>query len=102
MAEYSAPPVEMEGVTSDWADQLAAMERRATQAERQRLARDVHDSVTQTLISLHLSAQAAAELWDTQPTQARAALETVRHLATDATTEMRGLLVDRYCWALLT
>jgi signal transduction histidine kinase len=50
--------------------------------------------VSQTLISLHLTAQAAAELWDTQPAQARAALDTVRHLATGAATEMRALLVD--------
>ena len=40
---------------------------------RARCARDLHDSVTQTLISLHLTAQ-AADLWDTQPAQARAAL----------------------------
>jgi signal transduction histidine kinase len=50
--------------------------------------------VTQTLISLHLTAQAAADLWDTQPTQAREALDTIRHLAAGATTEMRALLVD--------
>src|SRR5437667_11255927 len=81
-------------VTSDCAEQVAAVARTAAQAERRRLARDLHDSVTQTLISLHLTAQAAAELWDTQPEQARAALDTVRHLATGATTEMRALLVD--------
>src|SRR5437763_891566 len=66
----------------------------AALAERQRLARDLHDSVTQTLVSLHLTAQAAAELWDTQPAQARAALDTVRHLAAGAATEMRALLMD--------
>ena len=79
---------------TDCAEQVADAARTAAQAERQRLARDLHDSVTQTLISLHLSAQAAAELWDTQPAQARAALETIRYLATGATTEMRALLVD--------
>src|SRR5205807_228943 len=41
-----------------------------------------------------LTAQAAAELWDTQPAQARAALDTVRHLASGATIEMRALLMD--------
>src|SRR5439155_10057715 len=40
------------------------------------------------------TAQAAAELWDTQPAQARAALDTVRHLASGATIEMRALLMD--------
>ena len=56
------------------AKQVADVARAAALAERRRLARDLHDSVTQTLISLHLTAQAAAELWDTQPEQARAAL----------------------------
>ena len=78
----------------DCAEQVAEAARAAALAERQRLTRDLHDSVTQTLISLHLSAQAAAELWDTQRTQARSALDTVRHLASGATTEMRALLLD--------
>jgi signal transduction histidine kinase len=73
---------------------VADAARTAARAERHRLAHDLHDSVTQTLISLHLTAQAAADLWDTQPTKARAALDTIRHLATGATTEMRALLVD--------
>ena len=78
----------------DWAEQVADAARAAAQAERRRLARDLHDSVTQTLLSLHLSAQAAAELWDTEPAEARAALDLVRHLAAGASTEMRALLVD--------
>src|SRR5215469_11178863 len=78
----------------DCAEQVADAARAAALAERQRLARDLHDSVTQTLISLHLSAQAAAELWDSQPAQARAALDLVRRLAAGAATELRALLVD--------
>src|SRR2546429_8186819 len=78
----------------DCAAQAADAARTAARAERQRLARDLHDSVTQTLISLQLTAQAVAELWDTQPAQARAALDTIRHLASGASTEMRALLVD--------
>jgi len=65
--------------TTDCAELAADAARTAAQAERRRLARDLHDSVTQTLISLQLSAQAAAELWDAQPAQARTALDTVRH-----------------------
>jgi len=76
------------------AEQVADAARTAARGERHRLARDLHDSVTQTLISLHLSAQAAADLWETQPAQARAALDLVRHLAAGATTEMRAVLVD--------
>jgi signal transduction histidine kinase len=81
-------------VPRDCAEQVADAARAAAVAERRRLARDLHDSVTQTLISLHLSAQAAADLWDTQPLQARAAIDLVRSLATGAATEMRELLLD--------
>src|SRR5437762_7198427 len=81
-------------VTTDCAEQAADAARTAAQAERQRLARDLHDSVTQTLIGLQLTAQAAADLWDTQPSQARAALDTIRHLAAGAATELRALLLD--------
>jgi len=78
----------------DCAEQVVDVARASALAERRRLARDLHDSATQTLISLQLSAQAAAELWDTQPAQARAALDLVRHLAAGAAVEMRALLVD--------
>jgi signal transduction histidine kinase len=63
-------------------------------AERQRLARDLHDSVTQTLIGLQLSAQAALDCWESQPERARAAVETIQRLARGASMEMRALLVD--------
>ena len=76
------------------AEQVADAAHTAARAERHRLAHDLHDSMTQTLISLQLTAQAAAELWDTQPAQARAALDLVCHLAAGATTEMRAVLVD--------
>jgi signal transduction histidine kinase len=78
----------------DCAEQVADAAHTAALAERHRLAHDLHDSVTQTLISLQVTAQAAAELWETQPAQARAALDTICHLAADATTELRTLLVD--------
>jgi Histidine kinase/Histidine kinase-, DNA gyrase B-, and HSP90-like ATPase len=78
----------------DCAEQVADAARASALAERQRLARDLHDSVTQSLISLQLSAQAAVDLWDTQPAQAREALEIVRHLASGAAVEMRALLID--------
>src|SRR5438105_12880569 len=94
MAEWGDRRVAAERETRGCEEQAADAARAAALAERRRLARELHDSVTQTLISLHLTAQAAAELWDTQPAQARAALDTIRHLATGATTEMRALLVD--------
>jgi signal transduction histidine kinase len=94
MKGCAAQRVAPEHLTSHCAEQIAAAAHTAARAERQRIARDLHDSVTQTLISLHLSAQAAADLWTTEPARAREALATVCHLATGAATEMRALLVD--------
>ena len=94
MTHSDAPPVAAERLSGDCAEQVADAAGAAALAERRRLARGLHDSVTQTLLSLHLSAQAAAELWDTHPTQARGALELVRHRARGAATELRALLVD--------
>jgi signal transduction histidine kinase len=86
--------VKAERVSSVFAEQVAVASNAAARAERERLARDLHDSVTQTLFSLQMTAQAAAEAWDTQPARSRAALDSVLDLATAAATEMRALLVD--------
>jgi two-component system sensor histidine kinase UhpB len=94
MSGYDERRAETARVTNDCAEQIAAVARKAARAERQRLAYDLHDTVSQTLASLHLTAQAAFDLWETQPAQARAALDLVRQLATGASTEMRTLLVD--------
>jgi signal transduction histidine kinase len=94
MRGYVEQHVDARRGPEDCTQQVADLARASARAERQRLARDLHDTVTQTLISLQLSAEAAADLWGTQPAQARAALDTIRHLATAATIEMRALLVD--------
>jgi signal transduction histidine kinase len=62
-------------------------------AERTRLARDLHDSVTQTLFSLSLAAESAVALAgpDTAPALARQ-LDQVRELAGSALAEMRSLV----------
>ena len=60
--------------------------------ERNRLARDLHDAVSQTLFSLTLTAEAASELLDRDPEAARAQLAEVRRLAAEAREEMRSLV----------
>ncbi len=62
--------------------------------ERQRLARDLHDSVTQTLFSLQYAAQSAWDSWNGQPEHAQSALELVLQLARGANVEMRELLFE--------
>jgi signal transduction histidine kinase len=61
-------------------------------AERNRIARELHDAVTQKLFSLRLTADAAATLVDRDPGRAAGALGTVRRLAAEATDELRSIV----------
>ena len=62
--------------------------------ERNRLARDLHDSVTQTLFSLSLTADSAAALADADASAAREQIRRVRELAQHAMQEMRSLVFE--------
>ena len=68
--------------------QAAALE------ERQRLARELHDAVTQTLFSTALIADVLPELWDLDPKEGRQHLADLRRLTRGALAEMRTLLVE--------
>jgi signal transduction histidine kinase len=61
--------------------------------ERNRIARELHDAVTQKLFSLRLTAEAAATLVAKDPTRAATQLDTVRLLAAEATEELRAIVV---------
>jgi signal transduction histidine kinase len=62
--------------------------------ERNRLARELHDSVTQKLFGLVLSAEAAATLIERDPDEARAEVVRLRALAQDALDELRSLVFE--------
>jgi signal transduction histidine kinase len=66
----------------------------AVAAERGRLARDLHDSVTQTLFSASLTAEVLPRLWDRSPSEGRKRLEKLRELTRGALAEMRTLLLE--------
>ncbi|HET7771855.1 MAG TPA: sensor histidine kinase, partial [Chloroflexota bacterium] len=70
------------------AQQAAALE------ERQRLARELHDAVTQTLFSASLIAEVLPRMWERDPLAARARLEELRQLTRGALAEMRALLLE--------
>jgi len=62
--------------------------------ERNRLARDLHDSIAQTLFSLSLRAEAASNVAESDPGRAAAELSHVRELASDALTQLRSIVFE--------
>jgi PAS domain S-box-containing protein len=70
------------------AQELAAVE------ERQRLARELHDSVSQALYGISLGAHTARTLLDRDPSRVAEALNYVLSLTEAALTEMRALIFE--------
>lgn len=66
----------------------------AAAAERSRLARDLHDAVTQTLFSASLIAEVLPRLWERSPEEGQRRLAELRQLTRGALAEMRTLLLE--------
>ena len=79
----------------DQAREMAAFE------ERQRLARELHDSVTQTLYAVAMLGKALPGTWKRDPTQGRKNLAHLREMTESALAEMRTLLLELRPSALL-
>lgn len=62
--------------------------------ERQRLARNLHDAINQSLFSAGLIAEVLPRLWDRDQEDARRSLEDLRRLTRGAMAEMRALLAE--------
>ena len=82
------------GVAVENARLYEQAEETAVAAERNRLARDLHDAVTQTLFSASLIADVLPRLWDRRPEEGRQRLEELRQLTRGALAEMRTLLIE--------
>ncbi len=70
------------------AEELSAMQ------ERSRLARQLHDSVAQTIFSISLQARATQMLLEREPNRVRPQLQELRSLTQSALAEMRGLITE--------
>ncbi len=85
LAELQAANQELTTLAAQAAE-LSAIE------ERTRLARQLHDSVSQTIFSISLQTRAAQILLEREPERLRPLLEQLRSLAQDALEEMRSLI----------
>ena len=66
----------------------------AANSERTRLARDLHDAVTQTLFSASLIADVLPTIWEKNPGEGIKRTEELRQMTRGALAEMRMLLVE--------
>ncbi|MDY6892758.1 MAG: PAS domain S-box protein [Chloroflexota bacterium] len=70
------------------------MQEKVAASERNRLARDLHDAVSQTLFSASLIAEVLPRLWEKDQDEGKRRLEEVRQLSRSALAEMRTLLFE--------
>lgn len=70
------------------------VERAAVEAERNRIARDLHDAVTQTLFSASILADVIPRIAERDPDEAWRRMEELRQLTRGALAEMRTLLLE--------
>jgi PAS domain S-box-containing protein len=87
----------LQGVLTDITERKeveAHLKEAAAVAERQRLARDLHDSVTQGIYSASLIAETLQVVWEDDPSQGRRGLEQIERLTRGALAELRTLLLE--------
>jgi signal transduction histidine kinase len=77
------------------------MQKTAVAEERNRLAQDLHDSVTQTMFSIAAIAETLPKVWERDPQTGREGLEALRQMTQGALSEMRMLLIELRPTALL-
>ncbi len=70
----------------------AQVEDLAAEQERNRLARELHDSVTQTVFSMNLTVQSARLLLEKEPGRVASQLERLEELAASAMSEIQSLV----------
>jgi signal transduction histidine kinase len=87
LAELQAAHQQLQVYTAQ-AEELAVVQ------ERNRLARNLHDSVTQTIFSMTLTAEAARLLFDRDAARAASQLDRLQELAKSALAEMRSLVFE--------
>jgi signal transduction histidine kinase len=72
--------------------EIAARRRGAAEAERLRLARELHDVLAHSLSQISVQAGVGLHLFDTDPERARESLSSIKAASTSALDDVRGVL----------
>lgn len=81
--------------SKQWEDQLRAKSNQlAVLNERNRLARELHDAVTQSLFSASIMADILPRLWESNQERGLQQLNDIKMLTRSALSEMRALLLE--------
>ena len=75
-------------------EQAAQAEELAAARERSRLARELHDSVSQVIFSIRLTSQSARLLLDRDPARILAEIEHLQEMTSSALTQLRSLIAE--------
>ena len=93
-AANQALGLELTAANAELRDHSARVERLAVARERSRVARDLHDSVTQTIFSMTLASQSAAILLQREPIKVASQLDRLAELTRNALSEMHLLVTQ--------
>lgn len=83
---------QLNDVASDLEELMETRQELATLEERNRLARDLHDSVKQQMFAITMNLGSAQALWESKPEEARRYLDTAAGLARQAQGELGALI----------
>ena len=89
--EFATLDQDVANLREGWISQIA---QGAAQEERNRLARELHDSIKQQLFSIQMSAAAVQQRWESDPVGVQKALTDLQQSAQEALTEMNTLLLQ--------
>lgn len=83
----------LQRLSSEKAEWNETLKQTAITEERQRLARELHDAVSQQLFAISMMTSAARSTIEEQPAKARGQIEAIERMASEAQSEMRALLL---------
>lgn len=93
-AEYLTAIAHQAAIAIENAHSHQDVQTAAADRERNRLAQELHDSVSQTLLAANMLAKALADQWEQSPESGRETLRQLHRLIGNALAEMRSLMLE--------